>query len=207
MNRISIILSSLALLGVLILGILQFRSPEKPKPAAASKVAVETNLQGSSIAYFNIDTFEANYETLKAKKAEMEAQNKSIQQELERSWGQFQTDYATTQRKAQEGSMSQADMQAAEKRLGTMQQTLKAREQSIGKQLKEKMDAFNKELYDSMNDFLADYAETHKLDYIFTTSESAPVLMYGKPALNITQDVIKGMNERAKANAEAAKSK
>lgn len=207
MNRISIILSSLALLGVIILSILHFSSKEKPRPVVASKAPVETNLQGSSIAYFNIDTFEANYETLKAKKAEMEAQNKSIQQELERSWSQFQNDYTSTERKAQEGTMSQAELQAAQKRLGQMQQTLKAREQSIGKQLKEKMDAFNKELYDSMNDFLSDYAEGHKLDYIFTTSESAPVLMYGKPALNITQDVIKGMNERAKANADAAKTK
>ena len=88
-----------------------------------------------------------------------------------------------------------------------MEQTLRAREASMSKQFEDKLDAFNKELHDEMNDFLTEYADQHGLDYVFSYSSAAPVLMYGKPALNVTQDVIKGMNERAKSAGEAAKSK
>lgn len=213
MNRLPIILSSLALLGVVVLGAMQMRSstPSTPRPASvsgsSSKPTAETNLEGSRIAYVDIDTFEANYESLKAKKAEFDAQKTAMKGELQRSAAQFQADLQATQRKYQEGTLSQAEAAAAEKRLGQMQQTLSAREESMSKQFSDKLDAFNKELHDRMNSFLSEYAEQHGLDYVFSYSTSAPVLMYGKPALNITQDVIKGMNERAKASGDAAKSK
>jgi outer membrane protein len=209
MNRLPIILSSLALLGVIILAALHLRSNKATGPVApgSQKAAVETNLQGSKIAYIDIDTFEANYESLKAKKAEFDAQKNSMEGELQRSAQQFQNDLATTQRKYQEGTLTQAEAESAQKRLGQMQQTLKAREESMSKQFSDKLEAFNKELHERMNTYLSEYAEQHGLDYVFSYSESAPVLMYGKPALNITQEVIKGMNERAKASGEAAKSK
>lgn len=210
MNKVSIALSSLALLGVIILATLHLRSNDTSKPAVvntSSKTPTESNLQGSRIAYIDIDTFEANYESLKAKKAEFEAQKNAMKGELQRSATQFRADLEATQRKYQEGTLSQADAAAAEKRLGQMQQTLSAREESMSKQFQEKLEAFNKELHERMNEFLSEYAETHGLDYVFSYSESAPVLMYGKPAMNITQDVIKGMNERAKAAPATEKSK
>ena len=80
-----------------------------------------------------------------------------------------------------------------------MQQTLKSREQSMSNQFQEKLDAFNNELHQRMDAFLADYTKEHNYDYVLSYSRVSPTFLYGNKAYNITGDVIKGMNERSGA--------
>jgi outer membrane protein len=196
MNRTSTILSSLALLGVIVLFILHFssRKGESGKTASSSSAPSPGGLR---VAYVDIDTFEANYESLKSKKAEFAAQQAGMEAELQRSAEQFKADYASLSRRSQAGTISQAEGEAAEKRLIQMQQTLKSREQSMSTQFQEKLEAFNTELHGRMDDFLTDYTKEHHYDYVLSYSRVSPTFLYGNKSLDITRDVIKGMNERA----------
>ncbi|MBS1615303.1 MAG: OmpH family outer membrane protein [Bacteroidetes bacterium] len=183
---------------LLLLGSACHRSQTKPEGAGTTNTTSEAS-PATRIAYVDIDTFEAHYESLKKKKDEFKAQQESMESELQRSAQQMQADYAGVMRKQQEGTLTRAEAEAAEKRLGQMQQSLETRKAAMGTQFQEKLESFNKKLHDDMDKFLAQYTKDHHLDYVLSYSRSNAQILFANQAFNITQDVIKGMNEQAKA--------
>lgn len=200
MKNASIVLSSLALIGVIILFIMNFSGG----PNKGSKAAPITSSAQTRIAYVNIDTFEANYEYLKTKRAEFQKKQESMRAELQNSERQMQSDIAALQRKAQAGTLTQAEGEAGERRIIQMQQSLRTREQALTEQLLTEQDEFNNNLHQQLDSFIKDYNKDKRFDYILSYSRSGQVI-YANEALDITKDVIKGMNELSKDKLEAAK--
>ncbi len=196
MNRTPTILSGLALLGVIVLFILHFSSGHQ-KTSSGSSSNVSGPRENIRIAYVDIDSFEAHYESLKAKKSEFKAQQESMENELQRSAQQMQSDYADLQRKSRAGTLSQAEGEAAQRRLSQMQESLETRRQSMSAQFQEKLETFNKDLHKQMDEFLADYTKDKHFDYVLSFTDSNPLILYADKSLNITEDVIKGMNAKA----------
>jgi len=211
MNRTPTVLSAIALLGVIVLFILHFSSKpgSKTEASTSTKTTTPTAASGAAVkvAYIDIDTFEAHYENLKAKQEEFRKQKASMETELQRSAQQMQADAAEAQRKYQSGSLSETEAAATSKRLQQMQQTLETRSASMSSQFEEKLQTFNRELYNNMHEYLDQYSKEHGYDYVISTSRSSPVVLYGNGAYDITEDVIKGMNVRARENKETAKTK
>jgi outer membrane protein len=167
--------------------------------AANAPAQSQSEAAASRIAYVDIDSFEANYEGLKKKKDEFKVQQESMENELQRSAQQFQSDYANVMRKQQEGTLSRSEAEAAEKRLSQMQQSLETRRTALSTQFQNKLDAFNKKLHDDLDSFLTQYTKEHQLDYVLSYSRANSQILYANKSLNITEEVIKGMNERAKS--------
>ena len=206
MKNTSTVLSGLALLGVIILFILHF-SGGKGKSGAHTATNSTTAAGGFKIAYVNIDTFESHYEYLKAKRDEFNKRQEGMQSELERSAQQYQNNVEAFQRKVQGGSISQSEGEATQKQLLQMQQSLRLREQSLTEQLVKEKDAFNKKLHDELNSFLEDYNKDKNYSYILSYSEIGSQILLANKDLDITQDVIEGMNERAKNMTDSTKKK
>lgn len=207
MKNISLVLSSLALVGVIVLFGMQISGSKGTKGSVASSAGSTAPVGGSGrIAYVDIDTLEANYEYLKSKKEEFVKKQEAMKGELERSAQQMQNDVANIQRKAQAGTMTQAEYQAAEKRVMQMQQSLQAREAALTKQLMSEQEQFNKDLETRLDEFLEDFNKDKHYDYILSYSRSGSI-MYADKSLNITNEVIKGMNEMSKKQNDTAKGK
>jgi outer membrane protein len=212
MNRTPTILSGLALLGVIILFILHFTGSKKSTTSTKGTSVVSNAAPGGGgirIAYVDIDSFEANYQSLKSKKAEFSAQQEAMERELQRSAEQMQADIANVQRKAEAKTLTQPEYEAAQRRIGQMQQTLETRRQAMSTQFQNKLEAFNKDLHTRMDAFLEEYTREHDFDYVLSYTRSNPIILYGNKSLNITDEVVKGMNERAGKSgaADTAKSK
>jgi outer membrane protein len=56
---------------------------------------------------------------------------------------------------------------------------------------------FNR-IYDAIQIFLKEYNQEHNYSLILSTNGTTNVVLQGAPALNITKDVLKGMNARYK---------
>ena len=106
------------------------------------------------------------------------------------------------QKKAQSNSLTQAEYEAANKKLMQMQQTLESRKQSLTEQLVKEQEEFNGDLKKRLNAYLAEYNKTHKYDFILSYSGSGSAILYAGKAHNITDDVVKGLNEAAKTETE-----
>ena len=205
MKSLTSILSILSFIGVVAL--LGMHFSKNKKNSAASDTTVLSNIPVTGkIAYVDIDTLEANYEYLKAKKEDFKQRQTQMEGELESSYQKMQADAAELQKRAQAGNLSQAEGEAAQKRLGQMQESLQTRKDALTEQLVKEQEDFNKDLKTRLDNFLTDYNKDRHFDYILSYSASATgSILYANKGLNITNDVIKGLNELSKNTGEDKK--
>jgi outer membrane protein len=202
MKNLSSVFSTLALIGVIILFIFHFSGNRKNE--VATSTAPVTAGAGSRVAFVNIDSLETNSNYVKAKKDEFKKHQDAMNAELARAEQQMEADAADVQSKAQAGTLTKPDYEAAQKRLGQMQQSYMTRKQSLTEQLLKEQDDFNKDLKDRLDSFLADYNKDKHFDYILSYGTGGAVL-YGNKELNITNEVIKGMNAQASTAGDTKK--
>ena len=197
MKNISTILSALALLGVIILFVMKTNDKKPTKKAINEKTEnigkIDENLSGK-IAYIDIDTLEANYDYFKKRKAEFETRQKNIDSELERGASSLQSEYVSLQNKAQKGELSQAEGEAAQQKLMQKQQELELKRQNLASKFVKDQEIFNKEIHDNLHKYIEEYNEEKGYDYILSYSRDGSILFANKN-LDVTQDIIKGMNK------------
>lgn len=195
MKNIATILSILSLVGVLALGALFMSSKDKN---AAQVVMPAASGSGSNLAYVDIDSLESQYVLLKTKREDFKRRQEQMENELQRSYGQMQSDANEIQKKAQANTLTQSEYEGAQKRLMQMQQTLESRKQSLTEQLMREQEEFNSDLKKRLDQILAEYNKTHNYDFILSYSGSGSAILYTKGAHNITKDIVDGLNEAAK---------
>lgn len=178
-------------------------SKAEDKAADAAPVATPAEAAAaasSNIRYLNLDTVFANY-TL-AQEISKEGQKLMLDyQNLER---QKQNDLqrlgsSIEQKRNSNGYLSQESFDADVNNFNKKQQeaanVLGARQNSISTKMAERQ----KVLQDSLDSFLRDYNATRHYDAILLRESG----VYFNPALDITQEVIAGLNARYKAPAAA----
>lgn len=195
MKNLSLVFSSLALIGVFVLLGMKFTEKKEMKPHITYKDSTgkEIVVKGGKIGYVDIDTLEANYNYFKTKKAEFESRQKSIDAELEKMAGSLQNEYNSLQKQAQAGTLSQSDGEAAQQRLMQRQQDLELKRQNMGAKFLKDQEAFNKEIHDNLHAYIEKYNVENGYDYILSYSKDGSILFANKD-LDLTQDIIKGMN-------------
>jgi outer membrane protein len=196
MKSISSVLAVLSFIGVCILGFLHFKGSKAPTPRKVVKTdslgGVSSN-QAATFAYVDLDTLQENYNLFKKKKAEFEAREKAISTELQTEGQKLEAEFLGLQKRAQEGKLSEAEGQVAQKRLGQAQQELEIKKQNQSSKLLKDQDDFNTGLQDNLKGFLADYAVEKGYDYVFAYTPNSTIL-YANAADNVTEDVIKALN-------------
>lgn len=170
-------------------------------PAATTAPATQGGAATGKIAYVNLDSLEANYTFFRQKKADFDKRQADIEAELSRLGQQFQNEYMAFQKKVQAGTMSQTEGEATQKRLAQLQQNVESRRQNLGNQLMEEQQKFNDELQKRLDIFLEKYNKDKQYDYILSYVKGGSILL-ANPALDITRDIIKGMNEQDKETPE-----
>jgi outer membrane protein len=108
------------------------------------------------------------------------------------------------QRKMNAGTLTPAEKDAGEKRLMQMDESYRTRKDALQVQLVKEQDEFNKKLQAELDAFLAEYNKDKKFDYILSYSKGGSI-MFANKSLDITEDVLKGMNTRNPVVNEAEK--
>jgi outer membrane protein len=195
MKNLSLVFSSLALVGVFILVGMKVSEKKMPKPTYTIKDSTgkEFILSGGKVGYVDIDTLESNYNYFKTKKAEFEVRQKNIDAELEKLASALQNEYNGLQKQAQAGTLSQADGEAAQQKLMQRQQDLELKRQNMGANFIKDQEAFNKEIHDNLHQYIEKYNVEKGYDYILSYSKDGSIL-YANKDLDLTRDIIKGMN-------------
>lgn len=197
MKNLAILFSTLALLGVIALfGLRMSDKPSKNDTKETTKEQI-TDTKGR-VAFVNIDSLQEQYEYFATEKKKFEARQESMVKELESSSQKFQQDLMAAQRKAEANAMTQAEYESTAKKLDQMRMSLERREKVLSEQFAKEQEAFNKDLEKRVDEFLADYNKDKQFDYILSYSKAMPIFLYGNEQLDITADVIAGMNERYK---------
>lgn len=208
MKNLSIILNAVLLVAVGILFYLHF-SGGKTSPLSPSSV----DAGDMKIAYIKSDSVLKHYDYLKINKVHLEEKTKKMDQDYRNRAVGLQNEIAAYQRNV--SSMTLGQVRATEEDLGKKQQNLQMFQQSLSQQLMEEEGKLNKELYDRITVFLKKYGADKGLHIVLKFDPTSDVLFAGD-ALDISQDVITGLNAEykleklgtgAKADSTATKKK
>ena len=189
MKNLSIVLNIVLLLAVGVLYFLHFSGQKGGSSFATSGDTTAVNLK---IAYINSDSVLKHYEYLKINKEQLEVKTKKMDQDYRNRAIGLQNEIAAYQRNV--NSMTLGQVKATEEDLGKKQQNLQMYQQSLSQQLEEESMKLNKALYDRITTFLKKYGQERGLQVVLKYDPTSDVL-YGGPGLDITKDVISGLNE------------
>jgi outer membrane protein len=193
MNKISTALSLLSLVLVAVLFYLHFTHKEKLNKV--SDAAAKNSNSNFRIAYFDIDSLQANYEHYKDALEEMRKTEQGMNAELQNLRTRYQKYIGELQKKGE--NMTQAEGEAAQRDLQTMDKNFRAREAELQNSLQNKQMDLMKTLRQEIEAYLAEFNKQKEYAYIF--SYEPGILLYYKDSLyDITQDVVKGLNEQYK---------
>jgi outer membrane protein len=199
-TNINLIISIVLGIAVIVLFVLHFKGA---KDSSSVITAASTQASGK-IAYINADSILSQYAMAKEIKAQLEDKIKKVQNELSTREQSFQKRVADFQKKLQAKSITQEQAQKTNEQLTQEKQSLEGLsgqyQQLIGQQQQELTIA----LHDTITNYLKRFNKDKKFDYILNYRNGGD-LLYQNPGFDITNTVVKGLNEDYKKNNQGKK--
>lgn len=144
------------------------------------------------IAYFEMDSVEANFNMVKDVKAEMNKKETAINNELDDLSKKFRQKYDYYQGQAEAGKMTQTESEKASIELKNLDTDIKNRKQALDQDYNDFVVRQMKDVKTAIEDFLKEYNRDKKFSYIVAYEQG--LFYYKDSAYDITPDVIKGLN-------------
>ncbi len=169
---------------------LHFHSDKKENTHAIennSNASVPNNFK---VAYIDLDSLQNNYTYYKKVKADFERKQSAANDEI----GNIQKKYQNRAMQLQQNgsTMSQQEQQSAVQEINKMQQDLQQKKQEIDNELYNYNSKMKEDILNRIQNFLKQYNKDGKYAYIF--SYEPGFMFYKDSTLNITPDVIAGLN-------------
>ncbi|MEZ5019912.1 MAG: OmpH family outer membrane protein [Bacteroidales bacterium] len=200
MNRISVAGNTLIIAVLVAAGALMITGCGKNQPAGTGEAAELK--AGGAIAYVELDTVIARFDMAKDKATELEEKTKNSEAELASKSQAFDRDVRDFQNKVQKGLVTRATAAEMEQTLQQQQQTLLQRRDEMAYNLNEESIVAQRQVLEYINMYLAEFNADRGYHYILAKQFPGPIL-YSDTSLDITDDVVAGLN--ARYNAEKAK--
>lgn len=162
----------------------------------ASKTGTTANTL--DVVYVNSDSLLTNYEYFKAVQKVFEDKSKKAQADLQAKGAAFQREVAAYQQNA--GTLSADQRASTEERLARKQQELATYNQNAGNALANEEASENEKLYNKVADFLKVHAKEKGYKIVLTYSKSNPAVLYADESLDVTKQVLEGLNAEYKKN-------
>lgn len=199
MKQFSIVLNIVLLIAVGVLYYFQFRGTKKENKRPGS---VHNNSKDTSrgkrmvVAYVELDSLNNNVTFIKQRKKELEAEQKTIANEYENA---YRVLTAERDKFLQRGNaITQQEAEEFQAKLGQKQQEVEQAKQVKGQRLAEKGARIMEDMQSKLKTFMNEYNKDKRYTYILATGTGLDYLFYKDSTLNITSDIIKGLNEQMK---------
>jgi len=194
MKNTSLILSIISLVAVVVFGILSLTKGGKTSEANAEGEAVEAAASKGDIVYIDLDRILLEYDMANDLRSVVETKVQNIQAEVNRRGKKLENDVVDFQNKIDKGLLTRTNAEVQSQKL--QQQELEFNNYAAQKQqeINEEQVVMMNQLGDAIQTYLAKYNEEKQYAMILTNSGGAPVIT-ADPALDITDDVLAGLNE------------
>ena len=165
---------------------------------ADAKAPVAVSENGLKIAYVNTDSLMAKYQYA----LDLDKQLKDFRTAKENSYKQqmtqFQKDYEAYVKGGGE-NMTLSQQQAKEKELTERMQRLQNLEGELTQQVAEKTLQESEKMTNAVYNFIREYnAQNQQFDLILAKSNLSSPVLYGNEGMDITEEIIAGLNEEYK---------
>ena len=193
MKNTSLILSIISLVAVVAFGIVSLTKGGKASAQAEGEAVAAEACEGA-IVYIDLDRILMEYDMANDLRSVVETKVQNIQAEVNRRGTKLEKDVKAFQEKMEKGLMTRSVAEVQGQKL--QQQELEFNNYAAQKQqeIQEEQVVMMNQLGDAIKTFLDKYNEEKQYAMILTNQGGAPVIA-GDAALNITDDVLAGLNE------------
>ncbi|MEZ4854374.1 OmpH family outer membrane protein [Flavobacterium sp.] len=143
-------------------------------------------------AYIDTSVLMEKYEKFKDEDDKFKVKSQEMGRPLEAKLKAFQNEAANFQRNAQAKGMAWAQQKGAE--LQQREQQLAMEQDALLRQIQVESDSIRTDLINSVKDYIKEYGKKQGYDYIYGTGDAATVL-YAKDSYDITEDILKMLND------------
>lgn len=169
----------------------------KPTDVKSPNLPEAGKTEAQKIAYIEVDSLMTQYTFCLQQKDSLTALSNSYQKTVENKMRALQQAGASFQKKIQDGTYTtQEQVQKAQASLAKQEQDLQKLQEELTLKFEAEQAKFNQALRDSLQNFLADYNKKHK--YTLILSKAGDNILYATPSMDITADIIAGLNKRYK---------
>ena len=190
MKKIASILSAALVAGLFLSGC------NNATPTAAPDTQADTTAAAGSIVFFNIDKVMENYDMANDLRSVVETKVNGIQAEIDRRGNKLQKDANDFQNKMDKGlltsSVANAQYQKLQQQQNDYQQYVVRKQQ----EMQEELQVMNNQIGNAIYEFVQAYNQEKQYALILaTTGDILPMpVVTGSPALDITDDILAGLN-------------
>jgi len=195
MKHLSLALNIVLFVAVGILYYLHFSSSKPNEKKKKNQIAQLAKANGNSplIGYVDLDSLNEHISYIKNNRKILEGEQIAIEKEWENAYRNLQAQKDNFLKRG--NSITQAEAEEFQGKLIQQQQMVDEKKQSSTQALNDKSYKFLDDVQKKLKAFLVEYNQDNKFNYIFTTGNGLEYMVYKDSALNITDDVIEGMNE------------
>ena len=154
----------------------------------------EVTASAGDIVYVQIDSLIVQYDMFNDLKNEFEGKTQKVQDELNRKGRKLESDIKNFENSVQKGLMTRSAAESKQQELLKRQQDLNTLMQQKQAELLEEESVMNNQVMYAINTYLEKYNEEKKFSLIFTTSGATNTIIIGNKALNVTAEVVEGLN-------------
>lgn len=169
-------------------------SPEGALPITARD---STGLKDARIAFFFIDSLRENLDLMKERSAHYKSESQRVEAQWNKELGKAQTEFQELAGK-DPTYMTVAEKEATSRRMDELQQRIAELKHNSETRMQQLEMDILAEVSSEIEAFLKEYNETAHYDYIISVEPGGQIWV-GNADLDISQDMIAGMNARHRA--------
>ena len=193
-GTISLILSVIAIIGLVILFVMEFTDKDEPEEKQ-NIIALPVSASGSnSIVFINSDLILEKYLLVNKLAAQLERERQKKDVDFEARQKVYEQDAQYFQQQVQQQSISEQSAQQIYEQLMLKQQELYELQEQYTAELAQKEYAMNIILLDSVRNYLTRLNNIYNYDYILSYNTAGNIIL-AKDTFDITLPVLEGLNK------------
>ena len=172
--------------------ILSLNAPKNHHKPAESSDGIQA--VAGDIVYLRLDTLMMQYDMYSDLQSAFEAKAQNVDTELNKKARKLESDIKSFENQIQKGLLTRS---AAEQQNNTLQQrqaNLQSEAAQKQQELAEESQVLLNQVMYAIQTYLHEYNKEHNFAAILTTTAASNVVMVGSPALDITQQIVDGLN-------------
>jgi outer membrane protein len=194
MKKLPLILSIVALVGVIVLAIVDFSSPKQDE---VKTEAVEVSAEPGAIVYFDLDRVMNEYDMANDLLSVFESKANSINEEVTRRGTKLEKDVKAFQDKINKGLLTQSVAERQSQTLSEQQANFQNYYNQKQQEIAEEQQVMMNQIADAINTFVNEFNAEKNYAMIIATQGAGilptPVVT-GNAELDITDELLEGLN-------------
>ncbi len=148
-----------------------------------------------SIVYLQMDSLVNQYDMFNDLKSELESKAQVIQDDMDKKGRALESELKDFKTKVTKGLLTRAQMEEQQQRLMDKDQALRNLGQQKQMEMAEEQEVLYRKVMDAVKTYLTKYNQEKGYALILTTSGASNSVIVGNSSLDITKDVLAGLNE------------